>query len=234
MPRPAAVLAFLAGCSLGGAAWGASVRAYWDLRWRIIPLEGVRDSLLRAFSEWSDVLPIAGGMLAVVGLYRLVIRRRERRADRGWRWEAVTWVALAAAALIWGHSHLSGVHYWGAAVVHTVAARVALLALQLSFRVACDLGRSGARRLGPAAGELLFYVIGRGLFVFVFMKALRLRGENAMYLIVPAGAGLLEGTLLVLGAAACLLAARRGWPPLQGAGEAESGASAPAASGKNS
>jgi len=234
VPRPVAIFAFLAGSSLGGAIWGASVRAYWDLRWRIGPVEGVRGSLLRAFAEWSDVLPIAVGMLVVVGLYRLLLRRRPGRSLPGWRWEAAAWIALAAAALIWSHPHLSGVRHWGVALVHTAAARVALLALQLSFRVVCELGRSGARRPGPAVVELILYAIGRGVFIFVFMKALQLRGENAMYLVVPAGAGLLEGILLVLGAGACLLAARRGWLAPQGPGDAGSDATAPSASGKNS
>jgi hypothetical protein len=216
VPRQVAVVGFLAASAAAGGAWGALVRALWDLlreaRWSRPPSGGgALDALLRVLADWLDALPIAGGMLLVVALYRLLRSADAQGRQRGWRWrgEMATWLALAAAALIWSSPHARGATLWAGAAVQTGAARVCLLALQLGAGVACRIGRAAARRLVPACGEMLLYLAGRGGFILAFMKGLRLQGENAMYLIVPAAAGVAEAILLLLCAGACLVVARR-------------------------
>ena len=211
------VCAFLALCGVFGGALGASVKAFWELRWRAWSPTSSSSALHAGFHDLQDATFICMGILLVVVLCRSLLRRgtgRRPRPDRSVRSEAALLAVVFGGCLVWGSRSTGWVHA-GTAGVQALVLRFCLLAVHSSLGIVVrEIPSSEALRLGwraalPTGVWLTVYLAGRAAFTWVFMWGLQLRVENGLYLIVPLGAALLEAIVLVATASTMLVLARR-------------------------
>lgn len=192
-PWPAALraLVFVVAAAAAGAVAGRLVRAFWNARIARLPLEYPWSALDGILGDLQDALALCLGVLAVLALHAALVGRepvagRPPAMHRLAR-EATLLVLLYAGALMYA-PHGEGFAFWAGSALTALLSRVCLLAVQLCVRLPWR---------EPLA-RVALYLVGRGSFVWAYVAGLALRGENALYALVPLGALVLEVLLVGL------------------------------------